>query len=125
MNAFRYIIFLLCFCQLSCAQKNGGISVEEFNKEISKPGVIILDVRTPEEYAEGHLVNSVNIDFRDDNFSARIDSLDKSKEYELYCRSGVRSGNSVELMHQKGFKKVDHLQGGIIEWKSKGLPVTK
>ena len=119
-------LFLLALLQISCGQSTETtLSVEKFQEAIAKPDIILLDVRTPEEYAEGHLDNSINLDFRNTNFETRIDSLDKTKSYEIYCHSGKRSGNSVKLMQDKGFKDVHDLKGGIMEWQAKGLPVTK
>jgi rhodanese-related sulfurtransferase len=120
------IILIATFVQVSCAQTNEtAIPADKFKEEIAKPEIILLDVRTPEEYAEGHLANSININYHDENFASKVDSLDKSKQYEVYCRSGKRSAASVKLMQEKGIKNVHDLQGGILEWQAKGLPVTK
>ena len=120
------VLFALTVVLISCGQKTDtSLPVEKFQEEITKPDIILLDVRTPEEYAEGHLANSINLDFRSTNFETRIDSLDKTKTYEIYCHSGKRSSNSVKLMREKGFKDVHDLKGGILEWQAKGLPVTK
>ncbi len=120
------ILIILITVQISCAQKDDtAIPVEKFQEEISKPDVILLDVRTKEEYDAGHLINSINLDYHGENFATQLDSLDKSKQYEVYCRSGKRSGESVKLMQEKGFKNVHHLEGGILEWMRKEKPVTK
>ena len=120
------ILIILITVQISCAQKDdSAIQVEKFQEEIAKPDVILLDVRTKEEYDAGHLINSINLDYHGENFATQLDSLDKSKQYEVYCRSGKRSGESVKLMQEKGFKNVHHLEGGILEWMRKEKPVTK
>ena len=110
------ILFIVVFVQASCGK---------FKEEIANPDVILLDVRTPEEFAEGHLENSINLNYNDADFASKVDSLDKKKQYEIYCRSGKRSGASVKLMQEKGIKNVHDLQGGILEWEAKGFPVTK
>ena len=86
---------------------------------------ILLDVRTPAEFAEGHLQGAINIDYNNDGFAAALDTLDKNKQYEVYCRSGHRSGESAEMMSKKGFKKIYDLEGGILKWQEKGYEVVK
>jgi len=120
------ILFIVVFVQASCGQSTETTrSAEKFKEEIANPDVILLDVRTPEEFAEGHLENSINLNYNDADFASKVDSLDKKKQYEIYCRSGKRSGASVKLMQEKGIKNVHDLQGGILEWEAKGFPVTK
>lgn len=88
-----------------------------------EPKPVILDVRTPEEYAGGHLVNAILIDFYSDDFRAKLDQLDKSQVYLVYCRSGNRSGQALNIMKKLGFKKAYHMAGGIVRWVAEGLPV--
>jgi rhodanese-related sulfurtransferase len=78
---------------------------------------VIIDVRTDDEFNTGFIEGAVNIDFYMGNkFISEIDKLDKSKSYFIYCKSGARSGQTCELMKQKGFKKVYNLEGGILGW---------
>ncbi|NOY07519.1 MAG: rhodanese-like domain-containing protein [Spirochaetes bacterium] len=86
---------------------------------------IILDVRTPDEYAEGHIENSRLIDFYSRDFKNRLGKLDKNKEYFIYCRSGSRSGRTLQIMKKLKFKRVYNLGGGIISWQSARLPLVK
>ena len=84
----------------------------------SDENAIILDVRTPEEFETSRIPNSKNIDFYNpQNFIQEIEKLDKDNGYYVYCRTGVRSANSCQLMNELGFKKVYNLLGGIVEWK--------
>ena len=79
---------------------------------------IIVDVRTPEEFETSRIPNSKNIDFYNpQNFMQEIEKLDKHNCYYVYCRTGVRSANSCQLMNELGFDKVYNLIGGIVEWK--------
>lgn len=78
---------------------------------------IIVDVRTPAEYAEDHVPNSLNIDFYNPQFLAQLAKLDRSKSYSLYCRSGNRSGQALQIMKQLGFEKVENL-GSLDEAKA-------
>lgn len=80
---------------------------------------VILDVRTPEEFASDHVQTAVNIDFKNDNFKSEILKLNKNDNYKLYCRSGNRSGKAVQLMTQLGFKFLHNL--GSVEDAKKAL----
>lgn len=89
-----------------------------------KRKTVILDVRTPEEVAEGHLAGAKNIDIQDELFQQNIEQLNKNKTYLLYCRSGKRTAVAGAKMKASGFKKVYMMDGGITSWKEKGKPVT-
>ncbi len=80
----------------------------------------IIDVRTPEEYAEGHIAGAQNIDFYAGDFSDKISQLNKNTPYAIYCRSGNRSGQTLMFMESLGFTNVVDLQGGIGAWVSAG-----
>ena len=85
---------------------------------ISEKNAVIIDVRTPEEFEHSRIPNSKNIDFYNpQNFMHEIEKLNKDNSYYVYCRTGVRSANSCQLMSDLGFKKVYNLLGGIVEWK--------
>lgn len=85
--------------------------------------LVILDVRTAEEFAEGHLDGAVMLDFYDLAFASQIADLDPDVPYLLYCRSGNRSGQTAELMEQLGFADVADVDGGILAWADAGLPL--
>ena len=87
------------------------------------PGLVVLDVRTPDEFAEGHIADATNIDFYEPDFAASLDALDKEKPYFVYCRSGNRSESAVAIMEDLGFNEVYELDGGIISWVEAGNPV--
>lgn len=78
---------------------------------------IILDVRTEEEFDSGIIANAINIDiYEGPGFIAKLEALNKSKNYYVYCRSGARSAKACEVMESLGFENAYNLQGGIIEW---------
>jgi rhodanese-related sulfurtransferase len=78
---------------------------------------VILDVRTEDEFNEGFIANAINIDIhRGQDFVNEIENLDKSKNYYVYCRSGMRSAKACEIMNQLGFENAYNLIGGITEW---------
>jgi len=78
---------------------------------------VILDVRTEEEFESGYIKGALNMDIRGGaDFLASIESLDKSKSYFVYCRSGARSGQACQLMSQMGFSALYNLDGGVLAW---------
>ncbi len=105
------------------------ISATEAHKLIlehkNDPDFIVLDVRTPEEFAQGHLPEKtpLNLDFYAPDFREKLSQLDREKTYLVYCRTGHRSGETVDLMKELGFRRVYDLQGGITAWQSAGLLV--
>lgn len=86
----------------------------------SEENSVILDVRTPQECAEGIQPDAELLNFLDNvNFISGLEKLDKSKTYFLYCRSGNRSAKACMIMDQMGFSKTYNLLGGMLEWKGK------
>lgn len=85
---------------------------------------IILDVRTPEEFLDEYIENAVNLDYYSDNFRNDLDKLDKNRTYLIYCRSGRRSGNALNVMKELDFREAYNMLSGIIKWKSERLPTT-
>jgi rhodanese-related sulfurtransferase len=103
-----------------------NVSVNDFQLLIDeKKDHIILDVRTPQEVAEGSIKDSQKLDFYDPEFKAKLDQLDKTKPLLIYCKSGRRSGIVMSTLRELGFKEVYNLQGGILSWTKAGLPLTK
>lgn len=113
-------LFAVGFCLTSC---NSGKAV--FKKVdataatgiAAKKNIIVLDVRTPAEFFEGHLPNAINIDFLNPTFADKIGAMDKKKKYLVYCRSGQRSTQAVNVMQEKGFRNVTNMLGGFSQWK--------
>ena len=85
--------------------------------------VTVLDVRSPEEYADGHLKDAVNVNFNGGNFEAQIAKLDPAKPYLVHCAAGGRSGKSMELFKNLKFTKIYHLVDGYNGWADAGKPV--
>ncbi len=78
---------------------------------------VLIDVRTPMEHQEARIPNSLLLDISDPNFIKKVDELDRTKSYYLYCRSGNRSFFAGKQMIQMGFDKVYNLLPGVIGWK--------
>ena len=91
--------------------------------ESAPAGLVILDVRTPDEFTAGHIPGAVNIDYYETSFRSDLDALDKNVPYALYCRSGNRSGDTLATMSDLGFTDVSELGGGIITWLEAGYPI--
>lgn len=116
------LVVLLGVVACSNAQTEDGdaiakdVDVEEFATLIEGGEGVLLDVRTPEEYAEGHIEDALNIDFWGDDFEAQIQELDKATPVYVYCKSGGRSGQAMDLMAELGFSEVYNLDGGYKAW---------
>ncbi len=87
------------------------------------PDFVIIDVRTPEEVAEGYIEGAIFIDFYSDTFRDELDNLDKNKVYLAYCRTGGRSGPTLLIMEELGFMEVYDISGGFNAWEDAGLPI--
>ncbi len=101
------------------------ITVEEMDSLLEMGKVQLIDVRTPREYADGHIEGALNIDFRNDNFEALIAKVDKTKPVAVYCGRGGRSSKCSAYMKKAGFTKIYDLDGGISKWKFKGKRIEK
>lgn len=100
------------------------ISVDDVKKKAENPaGVILIDVRTPEEAKEEHIKGAQNINVDSRNFKKQVKNLDKSLTYYLYCGTGVRSSRAARIMIDMGFDSVYSVEGGIKAWKAAGYPV--
>ncbi len=91
--------------------------------EAAPDGLVILDVRTPEEFAEARIEGATLLDFYRADFAERLAELDRDVPYVLYCRSGSRSDQAFALMRELGFTSVQDVDGGIVGWMDAGLPV--
>lgn len=91
---------------------------------IAQESPIVLDVRTAEEYAAGHLADAMLIDFYAVDFADQLDQLDKTAKYVVYCRSGNRSASAIETMRSLGFVDVVEIEDGIVGWMEHGLGLT-
>jgi rhodanese-related sulfurtransferase len=88
-------------------------------------GIVVLDVRTAEEFSEGHIAGAKNLDFHGDDFAKQLNALDKSKTYLVHCASGGRSAKACKLMGEDKFSKIYHMNGGFSAWKQAGKPIAK
>lgn len=102
-----------------------AVKPEEARELVGKEDVVVLDVRTPEEYAEGHIEGAVNVDFQSDDFAEEVGELDPAKSYVVHCRSGNRSSQAIPILEDAGLESLYHLDSGMMGWQEAGMPVVK
>jgi thioredoxin len=123
----RTMLAISVFGLQFCAQGQGEkkvLDAKTFSEELSKtPDALVLDVRTAEEFAGGHLDKAVNVDWNSGGFDAWSKKIDKEANIFVYCLSGGRSGSAGAALRQAGFKHVSEMEGGIMKWKAAGLPL--
>ncbi|MBR6182413.1 MAG: rhodanese-like domain-containing protein [Prevotella sp.] len=123
----RFLAFILAALGLNiaCSQNFENTDVKGFAELIDSADVVILDVRTTDEFSEGHIKGAILIDQNKSDFLELVRQLlPKEKTIAIYCRSGRRSANAAERLVKEGYKPVN-LKGGILEWKKENMPVTK
>lgn len=111
----------------ACGGGSSAISkmdAKAFAEAASQPGVVLIDVRSPEEFAAGHLTGAKNINVEDPGFADAIAELDKNATYAVYCHSGRRSGIATSQMADAGFAKIVELEGGVQAWEQAGGTLT-
>ena len=124
MALFIATTFVSCNCQQKQEKQAIEIITVQKFEEINS-SVQLIDVRTPEEYAEGYIKHAKNINVFDDNFMEQILGLNKENAVYLYCRSGKRSAKASAKFQEAGFTKIYDLDGGFLEWKSEGKEISK
>ncbi|MBE9139740.1 rhodanese-like domain-containing protein [Nodosilinea sp. LEGE 07088] len=87
------------------------------------PDFVILDVRTPPEFATAHLAGAINLDFHSPTFQADLAQLDRQKTYLVYCQRGIRSDRARAVMVNLNFRQLYDLLGGLSRWQREGLPL--
>jgi len=121
-------ILFIYACSPGQAQSNSTLlPPTEFKKkwDANIEKAVILDVRSPEEYRDGHLQSAVNMDWNGDNFDKQIQTLDKNSQVFVYCYGGGRSSSAAKELRKQGFKNVYDLKGGFEAWREAGLPEIK
>jgi rhodanese-related sulfurtransferase len=137
LSLLIFVLFLLeaNMCQLNKNNEEKKISakyqkitareaINLISQNKNNSNFIILDVRTKNEFDQGHLKNAQNINFYSENFTKDLDALNKTKTYLIYCRTGHRSGETLKKMTELHFDKVYDM-GAIMDWINKGYPVVK
>jgi phage shock protein E len=102
-----------------------GKAQKLLKERAGKTDFVILDVRTPEEFSEGHIAGAVNLDVQERDFEKKLRALDRKKSYLVYCRTGNRSRKATVAMEGLGFRSIFHMNEGIVKWKQQNLPLTR
>ncbi|MFB9051465.1 thioredoxin domain-containing protein [Formosa undariae] len=122
----KYILILTIILSANLVvsqDSNTTFTVSQFANVMSEqPELVVIDVRTPEEFAGGHIEGAINYNWKSENFGSQIANLDKSKEVLVYCLSGARSGKAAAAMRLEGFTKIYEMQGGLMKWRSGNWP---
>ena len=124
-------LLVLSFSFISCAQSSSAkksdvislISPQELNDKLGD--IQLIDVRTPQEFADGYINGAKLVDYMSSDFMAKISKLDTTKVLYIYCRSGNRSGKAARKLEALGFPKVYDLQDGILNWNQSKMKVIK
>jgi len=123
---YGVVLLMLTSC---VAQTSGPFREIDSNTLITfqseKKDLLLVDVRTPEEFADGKLKGSSNVNVKSDDFEKLINQFDKNKPIVVYCLAGMRSGKAMDIMKKNGFKEVYSLKGGIESWQKEGHPLVK
>lgn len=127
-RAFSFVVILSIMILAACKNQDSSanpkdlltltsvIDISAAKQLLDSGSVIPLDVRTSKEIAEGKIKDALEIDFKQAGFENKLNKLDKSKSYLVYCRSGVRSAKSIKVMQKLGFKQTYDLDGGYTAW---------
>lgn len=125
MKALLRSLLLLLPALAFGAEPVKHVKAEEAAKLVASGKVAVVDVRTPEEFEEGHIKGAKNIDIMDKDFEAQVAKLDKSKPVLVHCQAGGRSTRSLQTFEKLGFTDVIHLDDGFAGWEAAGKPVEK
>lgn len=124
-------VLFACLANTHASAMPGGEAEEvhqtvppkEFQQKMNESRGKLLDVRTPQEFERDHLEGALNINFYEDDFQDRLKALPTDVDYFIYCRSGGRSGKTLQIMKDLGFQVVYDMGGGITRWRKEGLPL--
>ena len=122
-------IFLLILLLVISGCSNQGswdqfvLEAPAYKQKMVEENVVLLDVRTPKEFAQGKIPEAINLDFYHDGFAEKLEKLDKNNTYMVYCAAGRRSKHALSLLKDKGFKSVYDLKGGMKAWRKAGFEV--
>lgn len=122
---YAFLLLLLFTLNLSAQHKYKNLGVEQFDKLRQQTNTVVLDVRTPKEFAAGHIAGATNIDWNAPDFAKKVAALDKSKTYLVHCAVGGRSAKASDKMAALQFTNVYNLEGGMKTWEKAGKPVAK
>lgn len=118
----KQLMLLIVLATFSCKDQGKQtepvtiLSPATYKEAISSNDVQLVDVRTPEEFKEGHIGHAVNIDFFSEDFASEFEKFNKDQPLYIYCRSGNRSAKAAKKLHEMGFGEIYDLKGGILKY---------
>ena len=119
-------LLILCLVSMGCKAQTTQLTPDEFEAKIKQAKTyIVLDVRTPQEYGNGHIDGATNIDFRNENFLNQAKVINKNKTVFVYCLSGGRSAGAAKALSEAGFKDIVELKGGMTKWLAGSKPTVQ
>ncbi|MDZ4288839.1 MAG: rhodanese-like domain-containing protein [Prosthecobacter sp.] len=128
MKRISIIFTLLSLLSLATAfaeDKAKHVNAEQAAELIQDGKVTVIDVRTADEFSEGHIKGAKNFDILSKDFAANLDKMDKKQPVLVHCQAGSRSARSLPTLEKLGFAEVYHLDGGMNDWLKAGKPVVK
>ena len=123
----KYLLLLTVFIVTltsSCHSQPKSLSLTEFKSELGKSNYVLIDIRTPQEFAAGHIEGAANIDFYSKDFKSQIYKVAGKSNVLIYCASGNRSGQALKSLDAERFKSISDLAGGIRMWQRAGNKIT-
>jgi rhodanese-related sulfurtransferase len=117
------VVPIIYYLQIQYSHED--ISIEQARRLIeAKPNLVIVDVRTKEEYATGYIVGAINLCVECD-LRLLLDNLNPNDEILLYCKTGRRSANALRILKDNGFEKISNMVGGITAWRNADYPLVE
>ena len=123
LRTLGLLVFAVCLCQQVQARADAVPDVSAATALVRPANVVVLDVRTPAEFAAGHIEGAVNVDVSGDDFRARVGELDRARTYLVHCTKNVEHGRTdqaLAVMSELGFGALQNLVGGYVAWKAAG-----
>jgi len=129
MAAGLTLVIAAAVAPVGAGSRVTDVTVEQaydlIRQQSGKANLVILDVRTPAEFREGHIEGAILLDVSAPDFEKRLGTLDRGKSYLVYCRTGNRSARAVQAMERLGFRSIYHKNQGILGWQQKKLPLSR
>ncbi|HNU92368.1 MAG TPA: rhodanese-like domain-containing protein [Spirochaetota bacterium] len=118
------IIIPLIFLVISACSRVETLSPERAAAMIESGGVIVVDIRDPKKFADGHIEGAINAEYHPKTFARDTEQIDKNAAIILYCSMGLKTKKAVRELERRGFARVYAMEGGIEAWRNAGFPVS-
>lgn len=124
-TVFLVVLFLILSCNTSTKNNEVIELLTPTEFKMQSQSATLVDIRTPQEFQQGHIENAINIDFYNRNFLSNFKQFNKNEPLFIYCRSGNRTSQAASKLAEMGFRKVYDLKNGINNWKKENLKIVK